>query len=91
MIILRKVGVRPESCMMEMFNSEQQALAQWVNGELAEKELLRESRWFSNSAADYEIYQARQVHVILPTDISEYDDSGDEAVVEDYERKLLAH
>jgi uncharacterized iron-regulated protein len=44
---------------MEMFNGEQQpALDRWVNGELNEKEFLRESRWFSNWAADYEHYQA---------------------------------
>jgi uncharacterized iron-regulated protein len=43
---------------MEMFNSgQQQALDQWVSGELNEKDFLRESRWFSNWAADYELYQ----------------------------------
>lgn len=43
---------------MEMFNYEQQqALDQWVKGELNEKEFLRESRWFSNWGADYELYR----------------------------------
>ena len=43
---------------MEMFNSEQQAaLDRWVAGELSEKEFLRESRWFENWGADFELYR----------------------------------
>jgi len=43
---------------MEMFNNGQQdALNQWVAGELSEKEFLRESRWFENWGSDFELYR----------------------------------
>jgi uncharacterized iron-regulated protein len=43
---------------MEMFNSEQQeALDQWVAGQLSEKDFLRTSRWFENWAMDFDLYR----------------------------------
>jgi hypothetical protein len=43
---------------MEMFhNGQQDALNQWVAGELSEKEFLRESRWFENWGTDFELYR----------------------------------
>lgn len=43
---------------MEMFNTGQQdALDQWVAGQLSEKEFLRESRWFKNWAMDFGLYR----------------------------------
>jgi len=43
---------------MEMFNvSQQEALDQWVAGELSEKAFLKSSNWFSNWRMDYAYYR----------------------------------
>ncbi len=43
---------------LEMFNSEQQeALDQWVAGELSEKEFLKNSQWYNNWRMDYAYYR----------------------------------
>ncbi len=43
---------------MEMFNtSQQEALDQWVSGELSEKDFLKQSSWFNNWRMDYAYYR----------------------------------
>jgi uncharacterized iron-regulated protein len=43
---------------MEMFNiGQQEALDQWVSGELSEKEFLKKSSWYNNWRMDYAYYR----------------------------------